>query len=236
MLTAMRRRRSWAILASIGAHLGVLTAVLLQHPTLHIPVEPGGPPVAIIPLLILPRTPPPVGARGVKPAPIQLHQRQLRAPSEPTPVAPVVIAPPKPAETPVQAPEPVTAKEAPQPSAAPVPDAMRAALRTTLGCNSDTLSRDERARCQERFGRGARDAPYLAQPLSKDKRTALEEAGAAKLAARATMDRPLGAPGPIEPSDYDGNPYMTGAGQDILGPVNLPPSKRAARKLQPLPP
>ena len=44
MLTARRRRSSWAVAASVVAHLGVLTAVVLQHPTLTIPTEPSGPP------------------------------------------------------------------------------------------------------------------------------------------------------------------------------------------------
>ena len=100
MQTAKGRRRSWAIVASVLAHLGVLTAVLSQHPTLTIPVEPGGPPEAIIPLLILPRTPAPLASRGAKPAPIQLHRRAPRnQPMEP-PVAPVVIPPPRPANAP----------------------------------------------------------------------------------------------------------------------------------------
>lgn len=235
MLTARRRRSSWAVAASVLAHLGVLTAVLLQHPTLTIPIEPGGPPEAIIPVLILPRTPPPMGGRGVKPAPIQLHQRLLHTTPEQAPVAPVVIATPKPVETPVQAPGPVTAREAPQ-ALPPPSDAVRATLRTTLGCTDIRLSREERAGCQERLGRGARDAPYFAQPMAGEKRAAYDEAGAAKLAARATLERPLSRPGPPQPTDYDGNPYMSGAGQDILGPVNLPPSKRAAPKLRPLPP
>jgi hypothetical protein len=238
MLTAIRRRQgAWAIAASILAHLGVLTAVLLQHPTLTIPAEPSGPPEAIIPILILPRTPPPPAGQGARPTPIQLHRRQLRNLPAETPVAPVVIAPPKPAEAPPQAPGPPAPKEPPAP--APPSNAVRATLRTTLGCTDvklPGLSREERTACLERLGRGARDAPYLAQPLSAEKRAALEEAGAAKLANRARLEAPMARPGPPQPSDYDGDPYVTGVAANIFGPVTHPPSKRAAPKLGPLPP
>ncbi|THD55706.1 hypothetical protein [Phenylobacterium sp.] len=236
MLTA-RRQASWAVAASVIAHLGVLTAVLLQHPTLVLPVEPSGPPQAIIPVLILPRTPPPPSAgRGARPAPIQLHQRRLRNLPTETSVRPLLSPAPKPVEAPAQAaPSPAPVRDA-VPAPPPVAEAFRATLRTMLGCSSTALSRDERTRCQERLGRGAHDEPYLAQPLSKEKRAALDQAGAAKLADRASLERAAPAPGPPPPTDYSGDPYITGAGQSMLGPVILPPSKRAAPKLGPLPP
>jgi hypothetical protein len=178
MLTAMRRRSAWAVAASVLAHLGVLIAVLLQHPTLTLPEEPAGPPEAIIPVLILPRTPPPFGARGAKPAPIQLHRRALRNQPAETTVAPLVLPAAKPSEAPTPAPSPTTTKET-QPATPPA-DAIRATLRASLGCNASTLSREERARCQERFGRGAHDEPYLAQPLSGAKQRLLDAAAARK--------------------------------------------------------
>jgi hypothetical protein len=234
MLTARRRLSSWAVAASIVAHLGVLTAVLLQHPTLTIPAEPGGPPEAIIPVLILPRTPPPVAGRGAKPAPIQLHRRLLRNQPAETPVAPVVIAPPKPSEAPPQSPGPAAPREPVPPP--PPSSAVRATLRTTLGCGDLRLARAERAGCLERLGRGAHDAPYIGQPLSGEKRAAFDQAGAAKLANRAALETPMARPGPPQPSDYDGDPYVSGAGATIFGPITHPPSKRAAPKLGPLPP
>ena len=234
MLTARRRRRSWAVAASVLAHLGVLIAVLLQHPTLTIPVEPGGPPEAIIPVLILPRTPAPLAGHGAKPVPIQLHRRLLRNLPDLPPVAPVVIAPPKPAEAPAQAAGPAAPKAAAQPP--PPSNAVRAMLRTTLGCTDVRLSRDERAGCLERLGRGARDAPYIGQPLSGEKRAAYDQAGAAKLANRAALETPMARPGPPQPSDYDGDPYVTGLATSVFGPVTHPPSKRAAPKLGRLPP
>ena len=178
MLTAMRRRSAWAVAASVLAHLGVLIAVLLQHPTLIIPVEPAGPPEAIIPVLILPRTPPPVAGRGAKPVPIQLHRRALRNQPAETPVAPLVLPATKPTETPAPAPSPTATREA-QPAPPPA-DSIRATLRASLGCNAPILSREERTRCQERFGRGAHDEPYLVQPLSGAKQRLLDAAGARK--------------------------------------------------------
>lgn len=235
MKTARRRLSSWAVAASVLAHLGVLTAVLLQHPTLTIPDEPAGPPQAIIPVLILPRTPAPAAGRGAKPAPIQLHRRALRNLAPEIPVAPLILPAAKPAPAPVQPTAAVVVREAAQPP--PPPEALRASLRATLGCNAAQLSRDERAACFERLGRGARDGPYLRQPLAAGKRADLDEAGAAKLAARAWPELGPGRPGtPPREADYSGNPYMSGAGQDIVGPVNLSPSKRAAEKLGPLPP
>jgi hypothetical protein len=232
MLTARRRQSSWAVAASVLAHLGVLTAVLLQHPTLVIPVEPSGPPEAIIPILILPRTPPPAAGQSAKPTPIQLHRRQLRNMPAETPMAPVVIAPPKPAEAPPQAPGPPAPKEAPPPP--PPSSAVRATLRTTLGCTAPGLSRDERAACLERLGRGARDAPYFGQPLSAEKRATLDQAGAAKLASRAALEGHAPTQeGLPQPSSYDGEPDLP---HNALPAPTHTPSKRAAPKLGPLPP
>ena len=165
MQTAGRRRTNWAIAASIAAHLGLLTAVLLQRPTLKIPVEPGGPPVAIIPILIMPRTPAPLAGHGARPAPIQLHRRPQRNLPAETPVAPLVVPTAKPAEVATPAPAAASPRIA-APAPAP-PEAVRATLRATLGCNEARLaglSREERAGCLERLGRGAGDAPYLRRP------------------------------------------------------------------------
>jgi len=235
MQTGRRRRTSWAVAASVIAHLGVLTAALLQRPVLHIPVEPGGPPEAIIPVLILPRTPAPAAGRGAKPAPIQLHRRQLRNLPPPPSVAPLVVPIAKPAETVAPAPAPAVLRPAPEP--APPSDAVRATLRTSLGCSETRmagLTREDRAGCLERLGRGARDEAYLPPVLSAEKRAALDQAGGAKLAQKAAAERaaPTARIAP-EPADYDGEPYI---GQSALGPMEHKPSKRAAPKLGPLPP
>lgn len=232
MQTAIRRRRTWAVAASIAAHLGVLTAVLLQHPTLVIPVESAGPPEPIIPVLIMPRTPPPAEGHGVRPAPIQLHQRTLRStPDEPT-VAPLVVSTPKAADAQIQAPVALAPKAPPQVPAPP--DAVRNVLRTALGCTDARLSREERVACQERFGRGAHDAPYFAQPISAEKRAGLDEAGAAKIAKRSIQERPVMPRTTLsDQSSYDGEPDV--ATNAVDAPV-FKDSKRAAKWLGRLPP
>ena len=40
----------------------------------------------------------------------------------------------------------------------------------------------------------------------------------------------------VEPSDYDGEPYITGSGASAIGQVTYPPDKKAAKKLGRLPP
>ena len=238
MQTAWRRRRSWGIAASVVAHLGLLAAVLLQHPTLSIPDDPGGPPQAIIPLLILPRTPAPAPGHAARPTPIQLHRRPQRNLPAEAPVPPLVVPVAKPVETPAQVQAPATLKPTQAP---PAPaDAVRATLRATLGCTESrmaSLSRDERAGCQERLGRGAHDEPYYAPALSPDKRALLDQAGAVKLAQKLAAERPIpGAlpqTGKAEPQDYSGEPDVA---TNAVGAHSHPPSKRAAKVLGPLPP
>jgi hypothetical protein len=236
MQTARRRRNSWAVAASILVHLGVIIAALVYRPTLNIPNEPGGPPEPIIPILLMPRTPTPLAGRHGPQAPIQLHRRTLRNMPAETPVAPVVIPTAKPAEAPVQAPAPVAVKSQPPP--APPPDAVRSTLRATLGCTEARLpgmSRDDRAGCLERLGRGAHDAAYLPPALSPATRAALEEAGAAKLAQKnyAESAAPTVHSRNPDPQDYSSEPDVA---TNAMPAHAYPPSKRAARVLKPLPP
>ena len=240
MQRAWRRRTTWAIAGSALAHLAVLVVVLLQRPTLPPPAyEPAGPPQPIIPILLMPRTPP-VTAGGVpRPNAVRLHQRPPRNQPAPAPVAPLFIPPPKPADLPSQAP---AARTPPAPAAlATPPDAVRATLRTTLGCaeaQAVGLSQSERERCAERFGGGAREAAYLAPALSPAKRAALDQEAATRDARKASIDRPI-PPGAnrAEPTNYDGEPYTSGAGApDPHASVQHAPSTRAAKKLGRLPP
>jgi len=236
MPTARRRRTSWAIGASVVAHLAVLVVVLLQRPTLRIPVEPSGPPQAIIPILILPRVPAPAAGHGSAPAPIQLHRRPPRNADDFPPIAPLIVPT---EEKPAEAPSPARVEAAPKAQAAPaVPaDAVRATLRATLGCADARLaglSREERAGCAERLGHGAREDAYLAPALSADKRALLDQAGAAKMARKNAAERPMAAGhNPPQPADYDGEPDIP---QGALGPIARTPSKRAAPVLGRLPP
>src|SRR5436309_1884409 len=101
MQTARRRRTTWAIAASALAHVAVLIVALLQRPTLPLPADEAGPPEPIIPILLLPRTPPPLAAAGARqPSAVRLHRRALRQDESALPVAPLPAptAPIRPAE------------------------------------------------------------------------------------------------------------------------------------------
>src|SRR5258708_20325786 len=101
MMTATRRRTTWAVAASIIAHLAVAIVVLLQRPTLPMPEQERGPPEAIIPILIMPRTPPPAAGKLAPAAPIRLHRRPQRFVPPDVATAPIPPpTPPAPAATP----------------------------------------------------------------------------------------------------------------------------------------
>lgn len=192
MQTARRRRISWAIAVSLIAHLAVGVVVLLQHPTLPTPPDEAGPPEAIIPILILPRTPPAAAAGKKAPSePIRLHRRPQ--PFLPPQVIPAPIAPPAPAPVaaaPAQRTPPSTFHPAPQ------PEGPKAELRTILrqspvGCANATavgLNRAERDLCDERFGKGAKDAEFVGLGLSPEKQKSFDGAAARKEADRKYRD------------------------------------------------
>jgi hypothetical protein len=239
---AARRRTTIAIAASAAAHLAVLTIVALHTPMLKLPPAASGPPEPVIPVLILTRLPPPAAGEAA-PAPIRLHRRPQRFRLEDLPLAPL----PAPA---IEAPS--RAAEAPDSGRrsgfhpAPLPEGPKDQMRTVLrrsdvGCanvGSVGLNRAEREACDERLGRGAKDAPFL-EPglaLTREKRQQLDAAAALKTARRAAAEGPAPRPTLEEPSSYDGEPHITGAGESALGQVTHPPSKRAARRLERLPP
>src|SRR6185312_3983250 len=159
MLTARRRRTTWAVAASLIAHLAVAVVVVLQHPQLALPVEDRGPPAPIIPILLMPRTPPPVAGRQAQPQPIRLHRRPQPFIPPHAPTAP--IAPPEPVTAP---PAPSAPKAPPSLHPAPQPEGPKGDMRTALrqgepGCaNPDAvgLNRAERDLCSETFGKGAK--------------------------------------------------------------------------------
>lgn len=183
MQTAKRRRTTWAIAASAIAHLAVVIVALLQRPTLVIPQGESGPPEAIIPILIMPKTPPPAAGHATRPSPIRLHRRpQPFLPPE-APTAPIAPPAPPAAQAAPPAPRgPVALHPSPLPEG-PKGDA-RAALRAgTPGCaNRDAvgLNRAERDLCDEKFGKGAKDTAFAGLGLSPDKQRLLDAAGAKK--------------------------------------------------------
>jgi hypothetical protein len=177
MQTASRRRTTWAVTASVLAHALVITIVALQKPMLKIPPEVGAPPPAIIPVLLLPRTPPVAGQKE-KPQPIRLHRRPQ--PFVPPEVTPAPIAPPAPAGPAPPAPRaPVTVLHpAPLPQG-PKGDVRQALRQGPVGCaNPDAvgLTKAERDLCDEKFGKGVRTAtPYgTGMELTAEKRRLLD--------------------------------------------------------------
>ncbi|MGH6964047.1 MAG: hypothetical protein ACREE0_06160 [Phenylobacterium sp.] len=241
MQTARRRRTIIATAISAVAHVAVLTVVALQAPVLRMPPPERGPPEAIIPILIMPRTPPPAGTNA-RPAPIRLHRRPQRNLPPELPVAPLPAPAPAPSASPAPARPQAPIHPAPQPEG-PKGD-VRAALRhSPVGCANGLsvgLNRAERELCDESLGKGARDAEFIppGSAMSPAKRALLDQAAAAKEAKKAAAERPGGPPAMVkpEPSDYDGDPYITGAGESSIGTSGHQASKRAAKKLGRLPP
>jgi hypothetical protein len=181
MRAAPRSRNGWIVAASLAVHAAILTVLALHAPRLRVPHEASGPPEAVIPVLIMPRTPPPAAAPGARPQPIRLHRRPQRFVPEETPVAPIVA--------------PSVETKAPAPSAAgprtltlPAPeDAVatnaRQALRAKLGCSSANLlnlSRAEREKCEEQLAAGAKQADYLGTGIDADKAGGLAAAARRK--------------------------------------------------------
>ena len=160
MARAKVRLDATAMALSIAAHAVVLTALALHAPKLAVPKEQAGPPEPIIPILIMPRTPPAAPGATQQPAPIRLHRRQLRH-AAPEPSVEPFIAP---KETPTPPPQASRPQAQPRITVQPSP---RSQLSTALrggavGCaNPELLSPAERERCTERLGRGAHEAPYL---------------------------------------------------------------------------
>jgi hypothetical protein len=174
MARAKRRLDAIAMALSIAAHAVVLTALALHAPRLVIPREQAGPPEPIIPILIMPRTPPAPPGATQKPEPIRLHRRQLRhAPPEPT-VEPFIA----PKEAPTPPPQAARPPAQPRVTVQPSPNAqLSTVLRgSAVGCaHPELLSPAERDRCLEKFGRGARDAPYL-PAISPEKQAEFDRA------------------------------------------------------------
>lgn len=167
MLTARRGRISRAAAVSVAAHVAVLAVVALQSPMLTIPVEPAGPPIPVIPVLLLPKTPPPAAGQKAQPQPIRLHRRPQ--PFVPPDVTPAPIAPPAPpAASPAPKSPVVVFHPAPQPEG-PKGDVRTALRHSPVGCANPLavgLNRAERELCDEKLGKGAKDAPFYEPGLA----------------------------------------------------------------------
>ena len=226
MQTAQRRRTTWAVAASVLAHAVVILVLALQAPMLTIPVEPGGPPISLIPVLLVPHTPPPAAGQKARPEPIRLHRRPQRfIPPEitPAPIAPptppVRIAPPAPNATATFHP-------------APLPESAKGDVRTALrqgpvGCANPLavgLNKAERDLCDEKFGKGVRTATPFAvgTELTAEKKRLLDAQAAQRDAdIRYKRDQSVGS---IPP----GNPGQTA--EDMCKGLGIPPEKCGARR------
>jgi hypothetical protein len=208
MARAKRRLNATAMALSIAAHAVVLTALALHTPRLAIPHEQAGPPEPIIPILIMPRTPPAPPGSTQKPEPIRLHRRQLHREVAPPPeVAPFVA--PKEAATPPptqhrQGPPRITVQPSPS---GQLSTALRGGV---VGCaNPELLSPSERERCLERLGRGAHEAPYQ-PPAIGAKEMSFERAAQARERARQGGVPPgIAAPSSDSGASYRNKPLET---------------------------
>lgn len=175
---AASRRKTAIFAASIAAHAALAVVLTLHAPALRVPVMDAGPPQAVIPVLILPRTPPAASGDEARPTPVRLHRRPQRFVLDDLPLAPLIspLATP-PAASRSNSPAPRTLTP-PTTAEAELAANARAALRSRLNCDSPTLTREEREACRRRFAAGARDAPFLG--------LGIEAAKAADLARAAT--------------------------------------------------
>lgn len=174
MRDAVRRRAIIGVLIASGfAHLGVLALLALVRPELRQIAPPPVFDVEILPRVV----PSPSVGETVATRELQVRPpRDVRSrPDVPPLVLPEgAIAPPD-----------QTAPSGPA-RPMPVPSEVREALRRgVVGCaNPNLLSQEERDACLERLGAGAKDAPFIEPPMSRDKRRAFDAAARKKEAYR----------------------------------------------------
>jgi hypothetical protein len=179
MRPAQRRRTLSAVLISAAVHAAIIAVLASYGPRLTFPRESAGPPLAVIPVLILPSAPPPVGGPAGKPTPIRLHQRAQRfAPAE-APIAPLVIP-----ETPApRAPVAPTAPLITPPAPDPLANNARQALRGLVGCanaNALGLTLEERDKCNDKLAAGVRGARDIGLGIEPGKAADFAREGARK--------------------------------------------------------
>jgi hypothetical protein len=227
MQTAARRRTTWAVATSVLFHAVVVVVVALQSPVLHIPPEPPAPPFAVIPVLLVPRTPPAAGQQ--QPAPIRLHRRPQ--PFLPPEVRPAPIAPPAPAPGP-PAPTPkgpvATFHPAPLPEG-PKGDVKSALRHGPVGCaNQDAvgLNKAERDLCDQKLG-DVRNAPTFATgaEMTADKKRILDAA-----AAQREADYRYKHDSTSPPPGQGAVPTAGASAEEMCKGLGIPPEKCGVRK------
>ena len=181
-MPALGGRRLGIAAGSAALHVVLVVVVAAYAPRLLVPNVASGPPEPIIPVLIMPRTPPAAVGPNAKPTPIRLHRRPQRFVPAEDPVAPLLIpqiAPPRPLSAPI-------ARQAPLPSSRDeVADTMTRVLRGSLGCanaNAIGLSRAEREACEDELAAGAQDAPFTGLGVARGKAAGYDAAASRKAA------------------------------------------------------
>lgn len=193
-------RRWLLVTASAVAHAGLVVLLALNAPQLRTQA----PPDEVFEVTVLPRYVPREMVREDRQQAVQARplapRRRLR-PDEPLPVAPFVTPnAPAPVATPGLADPRLTAP-------ATQPNALR---RSAVGCaNPSLLGKAERDACLDRLGAGAKDAPFIEPPISRDKRRAFDEAAARKERMREYKAAPV--PPGLAGSTAPGG--MTGLGE-----------------------
>lgn len=185
MTRARRQGRRFLIAAvSVAGHLAIALALALNAPRFSTYVPPPVYEVTVVPLYLPPEKAPRLPRQAAASRP--LIPRMRARPDEPLTVAPLVT-PAAPSRNPsASGPGAFTVNpgDAPAPRPPGTAEQIRGILRNSVvGCaNADAVSlgHRERAGCDERFGKGAKDAPFIEPPMSRDKRRAFDAAAARK--------------------------------------------------------
>lgn len=174
MRPADRQRLTIVLAASGIAHLGVFALLAIDRPRLEQSQAPPIFEVEVVPFLMPPRQDHAAPAQALASRP--LRPRRALRPDQTSTVAPLVTPnAPRPGED-------VGPGIAPAPMAAGPPADLRTALRrSAVGCaNPALLTKVEREACLDKLGAGAKDAPFIAPPIAKDKLRSFEEKTAAQ--------------------------------------------------------
>ncbi len=220
-----KRRNGWIVAGSLAAHVAVLTLLALHTPRLRIPTPASGPPEAVIPVLIMPRTPPLSAAPGAQPQPIRLHRRPQRFVPQEADVKPLVAAPLEVSKGPAATTSGAKTVSGPPPEDAVAANA-RQVLRGKLGCANASLlglSRAEREACDYRLAAGARQTDYLGTGIDAVKARGLAAAAQRKESdysyMRSTPSVVVGA-GPAAKGNAVGRENnLPGATAEALGAI-----------------
>lgn len=192
-MTARRGRSFWIAAASVTLHAALLAVVAAYAPRLMMPDSASGPPEPIIPILIMPRTPPAATGPNAKLTPIRLHRRPQRFVPPEEAVPPLVVP-----QAPVARPSALaTSRPTSLPSSRDeVADNVAKVLRGRLGCaNPSSLSRAEREACEDQLAAGARDAAFTGLGLARDKAAELDRTATRKAADVKWRNAPGGGHG-----------------------------------------